>query len=66
MVCLDFRRVAPVTVISGPLSPVSALIAAMFGHEIVLITAVLRLLVWSTFAGLAIASVVLSALVLLY
>ena len=40
-------------------------LAAMFGHEIVLFAAVVDLLVWSTFAGLAVASVVLSALVLI-
>ena len=43
-----------------------ALLVAMFGHEIVLLAAVVHLLVWSTFAGLAIASVILSALVLVY
>ena len=46
------------------LSVSEAHLAAMFGHEIVLFAAVVDLLVWSTFAGLAVASVVLSALVL--
>ena len=46
------------------LSVSEAHLAAMFGHEIVLFAAVVDLLVWSTFAGLAAASVVLSALVL--
>ena len=35
MVCLDFRRVAPVTVISGPLSPTIPPVKSdeLGGHE---------------------------------